>query len=250
LICFLWEYSPGLGFTAQPPSLWSLIILSGWLPRTITITSVVLRSVISIQAAASMSIVASLSLERSGIPVEHVPLLLKARGFGSSRYELTGFCIRSIKESSRLQYVAVIVALMVTTFLSQLTSTFLLGDLENTLVLNGTTSELLGVGFTPADGVSRIDSTRGVEYWKSRIPEYPIFVEYSKVPVTSLNWTVDTVFPLGTQLAEHASAATAVLRYFWIHGLFALLLNFSLISQSPRNMTCTSAGWWRRICRV
>ncbi|KAK0646663.1 hypothetical protein B0T16DRAFT_391058 [Cercophora newfieldiana] len=221
LMCYLWQYSPGFGYSGLPPAFWARIVLSGWLPQVITISAAFLRSVIAIQAAVCMSVVASLCLERSGIPVEHVPIILTARGFGSSPYALAGFCVRSIREVSRLQYVAVILAVMATTLLSQLTSTFLLGDLENTLVLNGTFSESLGVGISVVPGeASRIDTERGVEYWKSRIPEYPTFAEYSPNAGSSVDWRTDTGPTLRAFLPlRNATSRRRISKYEGIAGL-------------------------------
>ncbi|KAI8632518.1 hypothetical protein F5Y19DRAFT_492333 [Xylariaceae sp. FL1651] len=129
-LSFIWfgAGSPSEGQDA--PSVWRRITLSGWTPQAITLIALVLRTIVTAQAAVCTSMMAGLILERSFVlksQVAHFSILrVISNGPASIVRRILASC--NLKMIVRIESLLGIILLFVTTGL-QFSSTILLSDL-------------------------------------------------------------------------------------------------------------------------
>ena len=130
-------------------------------------------------------------MKNTTVPLRFVPLILTLRGSGKgSAREL----IRFISETFRLNRLLnlMVATMLLTTMLSQLTSTFLVSDLGPSPFLDNPRFENVPYGLQEAPSFDIVqegeivlrkymESTDDVGYWTSGAAEYPIFAEYSEL---------------------------------------------------------------------
>ena len=188
-IAFLWLASPAIGPSGLESGLWKAVALSNRVEISVTISSAVLRLAMALQVGVALSMVGGIVLENSAVPLRFVPFILTLRGSGKgSLIEL----VRFIFETSHLNYALNLAAatLLLTTILSQLTSTFLVADLGLSPFLSNTQFGKVAYGLRDAPSVNEDsvvyqtwqETTDDIQYWTSGAPEYPIFAEYSAPP--------------------------------------------------------------------
>jgi hypothetical protein len=116
---------------------WRSIVLSDWMTRTITLTALVLRLIVSAQAILCTSMTAALILEKRSAPKSNVAHLSVIRGTNGGALQL----IQLILTSSKLAALALnlefwlIMFLGIVTFALQFSSTILVSDLNDFVIV-------------------------------------------------------------------------------------------------------------------
>ncbi|KAI8946815.1 hypothetical protein F4801DRAFT_596024 [Xylaria longipes] len=141
LICiaflsFLWFGSGHEPEAAGAPWVWRQIALHDWMTRTITISALVLRSIVSLQVALCTSMTAALVLEKRSARKTDVAYLSIARSVSDGPRKLIQLLLSS-RSWSVLTYVELwLICLLALVMLAlQFSSTLLLSDLHNFIIV-------------------------------------------------------------------------------------------------------------------
>ncbi|KAM7197913.1 hypothetical protein V8F20_006361 [Naviculisporaceae sp. PSN 640] len=213
-IAFLWLSSPACG-VSEPGEVWKAIALSNNFGISITISSVIVRLAMALQLGVAFSVVGALVLENGVAPIQSVPFILTMRGSGKvSVVELAQLVSQTSGTNDLLNLITVV--LVLTTALSQFTSTLLLTDLGTSPFLNKTQTALVNYGLKETSpDVGDLEGYQAasddVDFWSSGATEYPVFAEYSEPrPPQDNQSTQDTgltlrAFPPFKTTAERAS---------------------------------------------
>lgn len=131
-ISFLW-------FVDDRNTTWRNLASNDDIVIAVSISSLVLRVAIALQAGIATCMLASLALEQTGVLLPHVASVSMIRNSNSSPQALAYFLLHPTalrRDGSYKRFLApgLLVLLLLTTFLSQLTSTALLSDISVGLV--------------------------------------------------------------------------------------------------------------------
>ncbi|GAW16510.1 hypothetical protein ANO14919_059390 [Xylariales sp. No.14919] len=131
-IAFLW-FGGGLDREAVGASrLWQNIVLSGRIGQAITLSSLLLRIVVSAQAASCTSLLAALFLEKRAVPISYLPHFSIARGTNDGPRALLQMVIGSSTRHMLFTLEALLMLVLALAALGlQFSSTILLSDLRN-----------------------------------------------------------------------------------------------------------------------
>ncbi|KAH0432964.1 hypothetical protein CcaCcLH18_06079 [Colletotrichum camelliae] len=184
--------------------LWDLIVRENWTSVTVTITAAVIRVCLGFQMGIFTAMVASLLIERTGVPIGSAPLISMLRAVSTSPYNLV-----SRKTLTTPWGFAIGLAVLLTGA-SNFTSTALLVDFESfSIITPEQTIDLLYGSSGPEDasdpgsrdmsGNSAIGNLRGSKIWNSQPNSYFRFAELSSYDSTP-DPDVDTVDDSGTIL--------------------------------------------------
>ncbi|KAK8017724.1 hypothetical protein PG993_014050 [Apiospora rasikravindrae] len=127
-LLFLWIGAERASRNVDPGPLWRTIAFSGWITRTITISSAAMRAVITMQAAAVTSMISALFLESANTELLHLPLLSITRAVRLSPVSLLLPYILGRKGPFKATYSLIILLSSVLVVVSQFVSTILLSD--------------------------------------------------------------------------------------------------------------------------
>lgn len=184
--------------------LWNLIIRENWTSVTVTITAAVIRVCLGFQMGIFTAMVASLLIERTGVPIGSAPLISMLRAVSTSPYNLVS------RKTLKTPLAFAIGLAVLLTGASNFTSTALLIDFENINIMTPKqTVELLygssqredayGSGTsTDPSGSSGIGTLRGSKIWNSQPNNYFRFAELRNNTVPDVD--IDKVEDSGTGL--------------------------------------------------
>ena len=169
-ICFLWIGGSG-------NSLWLDIVLAGWIPRSITIAALLIRSLVTAQAAICTSMLAALVLEIVGTPLRN------AAAISMARFEITGplsllLLFRRPINNKDFLLKGIVLLLATSTFLLQFTSTVLLSGIGLDVI--PITQLRPNISYGISDETFVKIQTRHLPGYTSTTPRYPAFAEYSE----------------------------------------------------------------------
>jgi hypothetical protein len=172
MLCFLWFADP-LNLT------WRKIILHGWLPRAITLSSAVIRWSIASQAAIATSMIAASILERKGTSLYHAASLSLMRHSNRGPWGILYLFFDGMSMARCSRTLLMVFTLTCTSLFSQFTSTVLLQDLRDGVVVG------LGDNFSIRSGyASVVPEWSPTQPYQQIIPRsYPTFAEYSEPPM-------------------------------------------------------------------
>ncbi|KAF3801982.1 hypothetical protein GCG54_00015205 [Colletotrichum gloeosporioides] len=163
--------------------LWDLIIRRNWTSVTVTITAAVIRVCLGFQMGIFTAMVASLLIERTGVPIGSAPLISMLRAVSTSPYNLV-----SRRTLTTPLAFAISLAVLLTGA-SNFISTALLIDFENINIItpkqtvgllygSSQQEDAFGVGTsTDPSGSSGIGTPRGSKIWNSQPNSYYRFAE-------------------------------------------------------------------------
>ncbi|EQB57530.1 hypothetical protein CGLO_02319 [Colletotrichum gloeosporioides Cg-14] len=163
--------------------LWDLIIRRNWTSVTVTITAAVIRVCLGFQMGIFTAMVASLLIERTGVPIGSAPLISMLRAVSTSPYNLV-----SRRTLTTPLAFAISLAVLLTGA-SNFISTALLIDFENINIItpkqtvgllygSSQQEDAFGVGTsTDPSGSSGIGTLRGSKIWNSQPNSYYRFAE-------------------------------------------------------------------------
>ncbi|KAK3681557.1 hypothetical protein B0T22DRAFT_433792 [Podospora appendiculata] len=166
----------------QPSSFLSSIITSGWTIRTVTVSSVFIRVSIGIQGGLVTAMLASVFLERNGARISNLPLLSVMRSVNSNPVKLLQPLVQGPFGTPQVVCIGLAMAAVLVALVSQFTSTILLLDFGNTLILTAPTEGPLPFGLYIVGVNGALSSTQGVDYWNTRPAIYPRFAEMAGHP--------------------------------------------------------------------
>ncbi|KAK6524837.1 hypothetical protein TWF281_011735 [Arthrobotrys megalospora] len=165
LLIYLWSMSIHAMRGEASESLWYEIVSSGWLERTITLSTQVVRLAAVWQASLCMRMLISLLLERSKVPLSSLPGFSIMRAGSPTAID---FLWNATLPDSRngLHWFIAVVVLMTTTVL-QFASTILLSDIGPIRT---------SVGRQTVDAPTAFNRHTGSYY--NRLESFPLFAEY------------------------------------------------------------------------
>jgi hypothetical protein len=115
---------------------WRSIVLSDWMTRTITLTALVLRVIVSAQATICTSMIAALILEKRSAPKSNVAHLSVIRGINGGPRQLMGLVLSSKSAAMALNLEFwLIMFLGIVTLALQFSSTILVSDLNDFVIV-------------------------------------------------------------------------------------------------------------------
>ncbi|KAJ4203416.1 hypothetical protein FSOLCH5_007722 [Fusarium solani] len=181
-LCFLW-------LSNEDNSVWRRIVVTGWLTRSITITSLLLRWTVAAQAAVMTSMVAALLLQTSETPLSKAAAVSLAVFSNTGPHGLLGRLPRALGRRSCLFWLIVLLMTWTTTLL-QFTSTALLSDVGIGVITDRRRLSLpYGINSTAQSQANSQVESRG--YLATRPRSYPAFAEYTE-PVLPRDGVTDT----------------------------------------------------------
>jgi hypothetical protein len=176
ILAFLWRGSVVAARQEDAGSVWRAIAFAGWAPRTATICSAALRIAIAAQAAVVVSMVASLLLERSAVPLHSAPFLSIIRAVGVQPATLLLAQGKEVAQSSALRCLPVLCLAALVTMASHFISTILLSDFNTVSFPGSVQSSMVAFSmFTEAGGIYN-------EITRTAPRAYPRFAEYHEPP--------------------------------------------------------------------
>ncbi|KAF2847315.1 hypothetical protein T440DRAFT_521079 [Plenodomus tracheiphilus IPT5] len=156
---------------------WRAIAQRGWIVKSITLASVVLRTAVGVQAGVATAMIASILVEGPGGPLHDLSQVALLRVSTTSPFSVLGHLLtHSFRDGYRSWKYYIITCpatiLSVTTLFMQFTSTLLLADIHPGLI-TGRTASLHLSQITPHS------TGFGGSRWTSVGRNYPTFAEYA-----------------------------------------------------------------------
>ena len=206
---FLWEAD-------HDNKTWHRIAAKSWMTRTVALSSLVLRTSMSMQASTATSMLAGLALENTQILLLHFASVSTMRNANAGPYMLSWLILKAfLKDPSRWRRALIptlILILVITSTLAQFTSTTLLADLKPGTVPGYNSSETTATNFHTVNGSTPFTSRGTV--WTKKPPFYPAFAEYHEVPSDAQEDKSDTGVTLRAFLPVPGQEARSSLRTF------------------------------------
>ena len=187
------------------------IAAKNWMTRTVALTSLVIRTSMSMQASAAASMLAGLALENTQILLLHFASVSTMRNTNARPYMLSWLTFKAFLKDPLIPTLTLI--LVITSTLAQFTSTTLLADLKPGTVPGYNASETTATKFYTVNGSTPFTSRGSV--WTKKLPFYPIFAEYREVPSDAPEDKSDTGLTLRAFLPVPAQQARSSLRTFF-----------------------------------
>jgi hypothetical protein len=183
LITFLWK---GVDATvthdgSKVASFWCTIMITAWLSRTVTLSSLVIRLAVASQAGIRTSMLAALLLEGSGIPIPWLAEASLMRSSTTGPHQLATAVLQALPRIHEPTVIPTLYTLVLTTILSQFCSTALLSDLKPGMIITNTHTSAIPYGVKPNYN-SKLLPFQGNDYWATKPPSYPAFAEYAESP--------------------------------------------------------------------
>ena len=195
---------------------WHRIAAKNWMTRTVAMTSLVLRTFMSMQASTATSMLAGLALENTQILLLHLASVSKMRSTNGGPCMLSWLILKALLKDPwrwrRALIPTLILILVITSTLAQFTSTTLLADLKPGTVPGYSSSETTATNFHTVNGSTPFTS-RGT-LWTKKPPFYPTFAEYHEAPNDTPEDTRDTGLTLRAFLPVSGQEARSSLRTF------------------------------------
>ena len=160
---------------------WHRIAVRNWITRAVALSSVVLRTSISLQASTATSMLAGLALENTQILILHLVSVSAMRNANAGPYMLAWLMLKAFVHDpsrwNRALLPVLVVSLVITSFLTQFTSTTLLSDLKPGTIPGHNSTSTTGTNFRYNVNGSIPMISRGT-VWTKKPPFYPAFAEY------------------------------------------------------------------------
>ena len=195
---------------------WHRIAAKSWITRTVALSSLVLRSSMSMQASTATSMLAGLALENTQILLLHFASVSTMRSANAGPYMLAWLMLKAfLKDRSRWHKAllpTLILILVITSTLAQFTSTTLLADLKPGTVPGYSSSDTTATNFHTINGSTPF-TLRGTA-WTKKPPSYPTFAEYHEAPSDAREDKSDTGLTLRAFLPLPGQEARSSLRTY------------------------------------
>ncbi|KAJ4299033.1 hypothetical protein N0V90_004277 [Kalmusia sp. IMI 367209] len=195
------------------PHFWMSIVRSGRIATTVTITSVFIRTAISLQAGLSSSMIAAVVLERRGTSLWKLPILSIIRTVSVSPQVLAWPMLRRPFRNIPVLHTIGILIMLAITVISQFTSTILLLDFAEQVIPLPQNITELPYGFHSDDTTGVVNTAQSGNFWITGPSVFPRFAEISE-KVIPTEGVVDTGPSTRAFLPFPRSSSRSVLRSF------------------------------------
>lgn len=169
-----------VGFDAESKSrsasAWRAVLTANWAPRSITLCALVLRWTVSVQAVIATAMLAAFILEHGDVPLHSAAAISLLRNSNNGPFGLFWELLQCLPRITSRTSSLLIIILFASTVLLQFSSTALLSDLGNGIVINGATQNSSGAPYYWRKSRSWYLFQSG-DYWLSKPTSYPIFAE-------------------------------------------------------------------------
>lgn len=196
---------------------WHRIAVRNWITRAVALSSVILRTCISFQASTATSMLAGLALENAQILILHLASVSTMRNANAGPYMLAWLMLKAfVKDPSRWHRIwlpALVLILVITSFLTQFTSTTLLSDLYPGTIPGHNSTGTTATNFRYDANGSIPFISRGT-VWTKKPPFYPAFAEYHEDPSRPQTDNSDTGLTLRAFLPLSGQDTRSMLRNF------------------------------------
>ena len=196
---------------------WRQIMVNAWVTRVITILAMIIRLCVGFQATAATSMLAAVALERGQISISKSAAASLIRSINGGPLDLLWLFGAGVSLKRKLSTVVLVFGLILTTGLSQLTSTALLSDLKPGLVPgNFAYSQIpfrLIKNYDGTHDLSRTVSGQQFGFGLSKPPFYPMFAEYSE-DASPEEGVIDTGMTLRAFVPLASEQARSLLRNY------------------------------------
>lgn len=183
-LTFLWMASMDAIRGRPTPRLWNMIVEPAWTARAVTLSSVLLRSAISLQAGLVAAMMAALVLETGGIRLSKLPQMSLLRAVHTGPQNVAWLTMGNLTSLAPRPHILLIFVILATTIASQFSSTLLLLDFTNQNVLLGLTAINVTYGMNAFGPNSASSAGTGNNFWRASPQRYPRFAEYSESSFT------------------------------------------------------------------
>lgn len=212
-IGFLWF----IWISDQRNKTWHGIAVRNWITRAVTLTSVVVRTSVSLQATTGTSMLAGLALENPQILILHLASVSMMRNANAGPYVLLLLMFKAfLKNPQRWRQIllpTLILLLALVSLLSEFTSTTLLSDLKQGTTPGHSSSSTAATNFVYDTNGSIPFVSRGT-VWTKKPPFYPAFAEYHQDLADLPADTIDTGLSLRAFLPIQTQEQRSMLRNF------------------------------------
>ncbi|KAI0544547.1 hypothetical protein F4679DRAFT_564547 [Xylaria curta] len=175
-LSFLWFGHGSAPEGAKATEIWRAIATRGWMVQAITLSALVLRFVVSVQAAVCTSMIAAIVLERRRVRRSHAAWFSIMRSLNDGPRQLIQMMLSS--RTVRILYEAefwLILLVALTGLGLQFTSTILIADLQNGPVVGNINSTQVK-SFLSYDNASSVTFVSDLT-WATRSPVYSVYGE-------------------------------------------------------------------------
>lgn len=158
-------------------NVWRSIVLAGWIPRSITITALILRSAITAQAVTCTSMLAAILLQKYGVPL-HTAAVVSLMRFDNTGPWTLLWKTKAEWHRDALLIVFFLVSLSLTLLSSQLTSTALLSQVGLALLPVTISTPETFYTIDPSGSSSHVQPRGDSSYLFATPKEFPAFAEW------------------------------------------------------------------------
>jgi hypothetical protein len=213
-LSLFWSASLAAISGRQAPAFWSQIVQDGHAPSTITIISVIIRNIITVQIGVVTSMVAALIIERPGVVLSKLACLSIARSVNTGPLSLGWqVLVRRPHNNFPTPHAFVLLVIIAFSIASQFASTILLLDFRDSIISLPQNTTLVPVGFLDDTVSGSLDARQGVNYWNTGMSRFPLFAEISE-PVDQIKGVQDTGVSLRALLPFLDSGTRSSLRQY------------------------------------
>ncbi|KAL8697513.1 MAG: hypothetical protein Q9224_002273 [Gallowayella concinna] len=196
---------------------WHAIAIRDWIIRAVTLSSVAVRTSLSLQATIGTSILAGLALENTQILMLHLASVSMMRNTNAGPYTLVWLmCKAFLKDPQRWRRCLTLVLLILLAFVSLLaefTSTALLSDMKLTPIPGKPSTRMTTTNFVYNANGTVPYLSRGT-VWTKKPPFFPTFLEYHQDANDLSSDTADTGLTLRAFLPMESQQQRSMLRDF------------------------------------
>ncbi|KAL8804267.1 MAG: hypothetical protein Q9200_005888 [Gallowayella weberi] len=196
---------------------WHAIAIRDWIIRAVTLSSVAVRTSLSLQTAIGTSILAGLALENTQILMLHLATVSMMRNANAGPYMLLWLIYKAfLKDPQRWRRCLTLVLLILLAFISLLaefTSTALLSDMKQTPIPGSPSTRMTTTNFVYNTNGTVPYLSRGT-VWTKKPPFFPTFLEYHEDAENLSSDTADTGLTLRAFLPMESQQQRSMLRDF------------------------------------
>ncbi|KAI4141302.1 MAG: hypothetical protein L6R39_005412 [Caloplaca ligustica] len=196
---------------------WHAMAARNWITRAVTLTSVIVRTSISLQATTGTSLLAGLALENTQVLILHIASVSMMRNANAGPNMLLWLIFKAFMKDVqrwRRSLVPIMVLLLaIVSLLTEFTSTTLLSDLKQTSLPGHLSSSTTTTNFVYDVNGTIPYLSRGTA-WTKKPPYYPTFAEYHEDSTDVSADAADTGLTLRAFLPIQSQQQRSMLRDF------------------------------------
>jgi len=233
ILALLWAGAAIATSEDDPGQVWKDVVSRGWAPITVTLCAAAIRTAVSLQAGVAMSMIAAVVIEQypHRVRLDDSAFLSIVRAISIQPANMFFSRGRGILKSLGFVGSFLVAVMSITMLASAFTSSVLLSDFGNIVILGPSSKGVMGYGGDSA--------ASNVDVWRSNPVQYPRFAELTKSFGNRLvgDHLDDTGFVLRAPVPMTKSDQRQTLRKY--EGP-AVVFDDRVICVAPRNITLQS----------